>query len=354
MTLRTGITTGTCAAAAAQAATMVLAGDPAPQTVRVQLPRDVTLDVPVLRVERLDTMPESVRGVVRKDAGDDPDVTDGLEVHATVRWREDYEIAFSAGEGVGTITKPGLQLPPGEPAINPVPRWMIATAIRSVTHRGADVQIAIPGGCEIAAKTFNPRLGIVGGLSILGTTGIVRPYSLPAMQDAIRCNLSVALACGVRSPVFVPGNIGARAARRMYRLLDDQVIEVSNEWGYLLDQLPLDGVDALLALGHPGKLVKLAIGEWDTHSSRSVQAVPHILARCVAMFPGRIPDSPTAEGIFAQLPSDERLLLGNTLAAEVRTAIQERIRPRTTSVAVCLVDMAGESLGTAGDLTAWR
>ena len=137
-------------------------------------------------IRRGDAVPAAT-AAVRKDAGDDPDVTDGLEIVATVSWNDGSEVTFSAGEGVGTVTKPGLQVPPGQPAINPVPRRMIVAAVRQVTPRGLHVEIAIPGGRQIAARTFNPRLGIADGLSILGTTGIVRPYCTRALHDALRC-----------------------------------------------------------------------------------------------------------------------------------------------------------------------
>ncbi len=246
MSLRTGITTGTCAAAAARAAATVLAGLAPPAEVPVELPDGRTIVVPVLRsgvslpvppgrlhplvpdgtpIAELSGPPAAPRpplppgdgeisapaatAAVRKDAGDDPDVTGGLEIVATVSWNDGSEVTFSAGEGVGTVTKPGLQVPPGQPAINPVPRRMIVAAVRQVTPRGLHVEIAIPGGGEIAARTFNPRLGIARGLSILGTTGIVRPYCTRALHDALRCALDVAAACGKTAPVLVPGAIGA-------------------------------------------------------------------------------------------------------------------------------------------------
>ena len=142
---------------------------------------------------------------VRKDAGDDADATHGLEVVATVAWSPQEGVSFAAGDGVGTVTKPGLQVPPGQPAINPTPRRMIAAAVREVTPRGVRVEIAIPGGREVARRTFNPRLGIEGGLSILGTTGIVRPYCTRALCDALKCAFDVAAACGVRAPVAGAG-----------------------------------------------------------------------------------------------------------------------------------------------------
>ena len=182
MSLRSGITTGACAAAAAKAAATVLAGGAPPREVDLRLPSGNTIRLPILYVESREN-PPAITAAVRKDAGDDPDVTDGLEVRATLSWNDAGETIFAAGEGVGTVTKPGLQVPPGEPAINPVPRQMIQGAIREVTRRGVSVEISIPGGGEIAAQTFNPRLGIVGGLSVLGTTGIVRPYCTRALHE---------------------------------------------------------------------------------------------------------------------------------------------------------------------------
>ena len=236
MSLRSGLTTGTCAAAAAKAAVLVLTGGAPPHEVELNLPSGQPVRVPILQVVPRDDG-AAATAAVRKDAGDDPDATHGLEIFVTVSWAEGTDVAFVAGEGVGTVTKPGLQIPPGQPAINPVPRQMITAAIRAITPRGVCVQIAIPGGREVANRTFNPRLGIVGGLSILGTTGVVRPYCVSALRDALKCSLDVAAACGVTAVVFVPGNIGARAARRHFALRDEQLIEVGNEWGFLLDEV---------------------------------------------------------------------------------------------------------------------
>jgi cobalt-precorrin-5B (C1)-methyltransferase len=167
-----GFTTGTCAAAAAKAATMLLCGQPAPSEVEVEIADGTRVRLPVTQVRKT---AKACQAAVRKDAGSDPDVTHGSLIMTTVAWGTDKTIAFHAGEGVGIVTKPGLAVPPGEPAINPVPRRMIQTAIREITSRGVRVTISIPGGEAWAAKTFNPRLGVTGGLSILGTTGRVRP-----------------------------------------------------------------------------------------------------------------------------------------------------------------------------------
>jgi len=356
MNLRRGITTGTCAAAAAKAAAIVLAGGGVPSgsplEVDVRLRGGETVRVPVLYV-RSSLEPLVVTAAVRKDAGDDPDVTHGLEVRASLSWGDTAGVTFVAGEGVGTVTKPGLQVPPGQPAINPVPREMIVAAIRDVTARGVRVEISIPGGREIAAKTFNPRLGIEGGLSILGTTGIVRPYCTRALQDALKCALDVAAACGVAAPVLAPGNIGARAAGRHFLLREEQVIEAGNEWGFLLDLLPRYAFQAVLLVGHPGKLAKLAAGQWDTHSARSGQAADYLQQICPEVLGHPAPESPTAEGILAALPPAERTALAAELAKRMCQSVADRILQRIP-VAVFLVNMAGECLASDGDLATWK
>jgi cobalt-precorrin-5B (C1)-methyltransferase len=215
------------------------------------------------------------------------------------------------------------------------------------------VEISVPGGREIAAKTFNPRLGIEGGLSILGTTGIVRPYCTRALHDALKCALDVAAACGATAPVLVPGNIGTRAARRHFSLREEQVIEVGNEWGFVLDLLSRHVFRAVLLLGHPGKLAKLAADQWDTHSARSNSAAHYLSRVCPEVLGHPAPDSTTAEGVFAALSLPERTALGQELAKRVRLAAAGRIAQRI-AVAVFLVNMAGECLGSDGDLTPWQ
>ena len=352
MSLRTGITTGVCAAAAAKAAVTALAGRPFPAEVEVSLPSGQTIRVPILDV-RLTSDGSGATASVRKDAGDDPDVTHGLEIRATVSWTESTDVTFAAGEGVGTVTKPGLQVAPGQPAINPGPRRMIAQAVRQVTPRGVRAEITIPGGQHVAAQTFNPRLGITGGLSILGTTGIVRPYCTKAICDALKCSLDVASACGVAALVLVPGNIGAKAARETYSLGDEQVIEVGNQWGFVLDRLASYPFQNLLIVGHPGKLAKLAQQQWDTHSSRSDQASHYVAQLGREILGCSVPENATTEGVFASLASPERKTLADALAAQVRSAVSDRIANRLPA-AVLLVDMAGQCLGTDGDLSPWQ
>jgi cobalt-precorrin-5B (C1)-methyltransferase len=350
---RTGITTGTCAAAAAKAAAIVLARGAVPKSVEVALPGGRTISVPVLYA-RLAKAGGEAAAAVRKDAGDDPDVTNGMEIVATVSWSTGEGIMLAAGDGIGTVTKPGLHVPPGQPAINPVPRRMIEAAVREVTDKPVRVCVSIPGGREIAAKTFNPRLGIEGGLSILGTTGIVRPYCVQALRDVLKCTLDVAAACGITAPVLVPGNIGARAARKHFTLREEQVIEVGNEWGFILDQMGDYSFKAILVMGHPGKLAKLAAGEWDTHSSRSSSAADYVGRMFVELLGRAAPDSPTVEGLFDAAPDPERRRLGDALAGRVRTAVAEHLAVAPATVAVFLVNMDRQCLGIEGDFSPWR
>ncbi|MEI8235166.1 MAG: cobalt-precorrin-5B (C(1))-methyltransferase CbiD [Verrucomicrobiota bacterium] len=353
MILRTGYTTGACAAAAAKAAATLLCGGEAgeaPEAVEISLPEGDSVRFPVVSSRRDGKTAEAT---VRKDAGDDPDVTNQATVVVVVAFTGDDGVRFAAGEGVGTVTKPGLSIAPGEPAINAAPRRMIEQAIREVTSRGVKVTVSIPGGRELAARTFNTRLGIEGGLSILGTTGIVKPFSAPALTASLQCVLNVAAACGIRAPVLVPGNIGERAALRNLRVDASRIIQVSNHWGFMLDQAARLPFERLLVLGHPGKLAKLVDGEWDTHSSHSASAVG-IVARIAESALGRpVPESATVEGIFEALHPGETGSLGNALAAAVRQAVTGRIGS-AKGIAVALINMAGDLLGTDGDLSPWK
>lgn len=349
-TLRSGFTTGTGATAAAKAAVMVMLGHERPTAVSVALPDGEEIVIPVNCTE---FNADGARAAVTKDAGDDPDITNGVTIAVSLSWSEGKDIRFVAGEGVGTVTKPGLSVSPGEPAINPVPRRMITAAIRSMTDRGVTLTISIPGGKELAERTFNPRLGIVGGLSIIGTTGRVRPFSCSAIRESIRCVIEVAAADGITRPVLVPGHIGARSARGLLRVREEEIIEVSNEWGFALDAVKKHSFETILVLGHPGKLAKLAQGEWDTHSSRSPSALPYVVNMAGVKTGLACMDTPTVEGIFGALPEENKGLLGDELAANISEAIHSRLE-RTMPVSVVLVDMKGNMLGRKGDLTPWQ
>lgn len=257
--LREGFTTGSCAAAAALACCLWQRDGACPEAVE--------LEVPGGKVYRPEILPhgDGSCGII-KDSGDDPDITNGMEVIAKVELSpEDGPISFCAGEGIGIITQPGLKIPVGEPAINPVPRQMIEGAVRSVFgSKGAIVTVSIPGGANIAKKTFNPRLGIEGGLSVLGTTGILRPMSLEALRDSLYVELKMRAEQGHKALAFTFGNQGESALQTIGCRLP--VVQVSNEIGFMLDSAKELGIEYLLVSGHPGKMTKIAAGIMQTHS----------------------------------------------------------------------------------------
>jgi cobalt-precorrin-5B (C1)-methyltransferase len=318
--------------------------------VDVELPDGERVILPIVYAEGMHCL---ARAGVQKDAGGDPDITHGCLVVASVEWEEGEGVSLAAGDGVGIVTKPGLPLAPGEPAINPVPRAMIQKAVREVTGRGVRVTISIPGGRELADKTFNPRLGVEGGLSILGTSGLVRPFNRQALCKTLRYALSVMVACGVEAPVLVPGRIGERAAHQHFKLAPGQIIQVTNEWGFVLDRAATLPFQRLLVVGHPGKLAKLAEGDWDTHSSRSGAAVSAIVRFAKQVLNSPLPESRTAEGIFQHLSGPASRELGDAIAHRIGQAIWLRIQGRFP-VAMALVDLGGRILGTHGDLSPWK
>jgi cobalt-precorrin-5B (C1)-methyltransferase len=291
---------------------------------------------------------------VVKDAGDDPDVTDGAMVVTHLAWAAEGDLHFHAGEGVGTITKPGLALVPGEPAINPGPRAMIRAALREVSDRPLHVTVSIPGGVALSQKTFNPRLGIANGLSVLGTTGRVRPFSCQALRCSLVCALDVAKACGVNAPVLVPGHIGERSARRRLRLAAEQIVEVGNEWGFVLPRLKSYAFSRILLWGHAGKLAKLAVGQWDTHSARSAPAVEGVSRLGKALGMTMPEEIATTEGLFAALNPDLRRPLAEALAGEIAREVAVKAEVDAALIHVGVIDLKGDLLGTYGVIDAWR
>lgn len=343
--LREGFTTGACAAAAAKASILALLDQGTrPSCVDIPFPDGGRFS---FSVEWTRQCGEAVESAVRKDAGDDPDITQGVLVVARVAWCAGHDVLFEAGEGVGRVTKPGLSIPPGEPAINPGPRAMIRTAIREVTDKGARVTVSIPGGERLAKQTFNPRLGIVGGLSVLGTTGRVRPFSCQAIRCSVACELDVAKAADIKHPVLVPGHIGERSARCHLKLGEDQLIEVGNEWGFVLERLSTYNFEHVLLWGHPGKLVKLAGEQWDTHSYRSASALE--ITKRFGFMPHLEPEPVTMEGLFEMLKPSEQQRLAVELGGAIAAAATQKCG-HCCRISVGLVNMAGELLGSSASL----
>ena len=269
--LRRGWTTGACATAAARAAFEGLMTGYFPDPVTIRLPggQDVAF-----ALAYHETHGERARAAVVKDAGDDPDVTHGATVVATLRrGAAGSGIVFRAGEGVGTVTRPGLPLPPGEPAINPVPRAMMREALEAAAARfewaaDVEVEISIPGGAQLAERTLNGRLGIVGGLSILGTTGVVVPYSCAAWIDTIHRGVDVARAMGLPHVAGATGSTSEAAVRALYALDEPALIDMGDFVGGMLKYLRDHPVPRATIAGGFAKMTKLGQGLLDLHSKR--------------------------------------------------------------------------------------
>lgn len=265
--LRMGYTTGSCATAAAKAAAWMLLTGKQKGTISILTPKGVTL---TLKVEEITLGEDFARCAIQKDSGDDPDVTNGAYVFAEVR-KCDGGIAVDGGFGVGRVTKPGLDQPVGNAAINSGPRAQIAENLRQVMDAcdykgGLSVLISVPMGQELAKKTFNPRLGIEGGISILGTTGIVEPMSEKALVDTIRTELTQKKALGADTVMLTPGNYGSDFIREELGIDPKTAVQISNFVGDSLDICKELGFSKVLLVGHIGKLVKLAGNMMNTHS----------------------------------------------------------------------------------------
>lgn len=348
--LRRGITTGTCAAAAAKAAVLAWLGRPG-TLVEVISPQGRAIIVPVAASRATPT--GGVASVV-KDAGDDPDVTDGITLTASVAVTDGEGVVIRAGEGIGTVTKPGLAVPPGEPAVNPGPRQMIATALAGVlpAGRGAIVTLSIPGGEQIAARTFNPTLGIIGGLSVIGTTGIVEPMSEEAWKTSLTPQISVAKALGHHSVVFVPGKIGQDIAVNRCRLPADRVIQTSNFVGHMLESAAGQGIKEVLILGHLGKIVKLAAGIFHTHSRLADARLKTIAAHAAAIGAEQaavleILDCATTEAAVPVISRYGLDAVWHRLAAHAARRAERFVYGRL-AVGVVIVTLRGDILGLDG------
>ena len=360
--LRRGRTTGTCATAAVKAAlTMLLTGERRGQ-VKVTLPeRAFYMAVPIQLVAPL--AGGTVRAEVRKDGGDDPDNTHGATIFAEVRRNDCGQLRFLAGRGVGTATRPGLRVAVGEPAINPTPRLMMRQAVAEVLEEfggagdaGFDLMIGCENGEAIARKTFNPRLGIVGGISILGTSGIVEPMSLATWIASIEVYVRVALAGGACSVAYLPGKIGREFARDVLALPEQCTVQIANFLGDALDfteaALREEGrrLDVLWLAGHPGKLAKVLDGVWDTHSSKSNMAMAGV-ARVAAQraFPAHLVDeiknANTVEAAMERIKHEAGAqALWLDIERRIGAAAQARL-PSVRRVEVRLFDLAGNLLG---------
>ena len=289
--LRTGYTTGSCAAAAAKAATHMLVSGEVVGEVSLVTPAGIRL---YLEVEEIVKENNYVSCAIRKDSGDDPDVTNGILVYARVTFAQDdvvkSKVILEAGEGIGRVTQKGLEQSIGDPAINLVPRRMIREAVEEELQKagidcGVRVMIWVPDGAEIARKTFNPKLGIEGGISILGTTGIVEPMSEKALTDTIFVEMKVRRENGMDYCYVVPGNYGSDFLHDTLGYQEDAAVKCSNYVGEVIDDAVRLQMKGILLVGHIGKFIKLAAGIMNTHS-RQADGRMEILAAHAAMAGG--------------------------------------------------------------------
>ena len=332
--LRSGFTTGSCAAAASKAAAWMLLTGEEKKSIRIFTPSGRAFDAEILDIQR---GRDSVKCAVRKDGGDDPDVTTGALIYADVRLSESGSVRIDGGEGVGRVTRPGLDQPPGEAAINSVPRSMIKKEIDDVAEAysydgGFDVIISVPGGEEIASRTFNPRLGIEGGISIIGTSGIVEPMSEQAILDTIKVELRQKKAEGCSTAFVSPGNYGLEFMKEEYSVDLDRSVKCSNFIGLTVDMVRDLGFSGMLLTGHAGKLVKVAGGIMNTHS-READCRMEMIASAAARegAPSElilsILDSLTTEEAFVKLRESDRELADRT-SARIMDGIISSLRRR--------------------------
>ncbi len=265
---RIGYSTGSCATAASKAAVLMLLGEKKVDKIQIRIPSGDLITLPIQDVEITKAY---AKCAVVKDGGDDPDVTSGLKIFAkasSIYEMGEERVVISTGEGIGIVTLAGLKVGIGQPAINPIPRNMIVSEVSQILpkDRRIHLELSIPNGEEIAKKTYNPKLGVVGGLSILGTTGLVRPMSEEAWKDSLALELNIMRAKGLKSAVFTFGNIGEGFSKNALFIDKEYIITISNFVGFMLDKAVEKGFESIVLVGHLGKIVKVAAGNFHTHS----------------------------------------------------------------------------------------
>lgn len=337
--LRRGWTTGACAAAATKAAFAALRTGTFPDPVSIRLPKGETPSFALALEGRGEGWAQA--GIV-KDAGDDPDVTHGCTVIATVRSRG-KGVTFKAGEGVGTVTKAGLPIAVGEPAINPVPREMMRKVIEEQGGGDVEIEISIPDGEALAQKTWNPRLGIVGGLSILGTTGIVHPFSCAAWIASIHRGVDVARAMGLTHIAGCTGSTSEDAVRAHFNLPLEAMMDMGDFAGGLLKYVREHPVSRVTIGGGFGKITKLAQGAMDLHSGRSQVDFEWLAKFAPAHRRVDVMAANTAQQVLEILGAG----LGSQVAAEAKREVEKILRGAPVAADVMIVDRAGKIIAHA-------
>ncbi|NLE06286.1 MAG: cobalamin biosynthesis protein CbiD [Crenarchaeota archaeon] len=348
--LKYGISTGATAAAAAKAAVLAMTCAKVDKVV-IPTPIGIRFEIPVKTTQKISK--DTATATVVKDAGEDIDVTHGMDIIATVKITDQPEnIVIKSGKGVGVVTKPGLQVPVGEGAINPVPRKMINDAVKEALPigKGAEVTITAPDGEKIAEKTFNAKIGIVGGVSIIGTSGVVKPLSQEACRRSLVPQIDVAIANKFEHIFFVPGSIGERFAKQLFNAPEEQIVQTGDFVGYMLDKALEKGVKKIIFLGHSGKLVKVAAGIFNTH-----YRMGDARNELIAAYAGAVgADTDTVNLILQSNTTDEATAILNNfnltkatydkIAQKIHTKVTERTKNQI-KISVVIVAMDGRILG---------
>ena len=328
--LRKGYTTGSCATAAAKVAALMVMRQHLIHQVSIVTPSGVTLN---LNVESPHVEGQQGIAAIRKDGGDDIDATHGMLIFARVTLTDSGDITLRGGEGVGTVTRKGIGLPIGSSAINRTPRHTIETAVREAIGpvRGAEVEIFAPEGEERAQKTYNSRLGIVGGISIIGTTGIVTPMSEESWKRSLALELEMKRAAGLERVVLVPGNHGERFVREQMGIDSQVVVTMSNFVGYMIEESVRLGFRQIVLIGHPGKLIKIAAGIFHTHShiadARMETLVAHLALLGAPLELLRlVSDCDTTEAAMEHIDAFGFQRIYNHLAERICQRVMQRLR----------------------------
>ncbi|MFV0261566.1 MAG: cobalt-precorrin-5B (C(1))-methyltransferase CbiD [Kluyvera sp.] len=328
--LRKGYTTGSCATAAAKVAALMVMRQHLIHQVSIVTPSGATLN---MNVESPHVEGQQGIAAIRKDGGDDVDATHGMLIFARVTLNDGGEIVLRGGEGVGTVTRKGIGLPIGSAAINRTPRHTIESAVREAIGpaRGAEVEIFAPEGEERAKKTYNARLGIIGGISIIGTTGIVTPMSEESWKRSLALELEMKRAAGLERVILVPGNHGERFVREQLGLDPQSVVTMSNFVGYMIEEAVRLGFRQIVLIGHPGKLIKIAAGIFHTHShiadARMETLVAHLaLLGAPLELLKRVSDCDTTEAAMEHIEACGFQHIYNHLAERICQRVQQRLR----------------------------
>ncbi|MDL2246503.1 cobalt-precorrin-5B (C(1))-methyltransferase CbiD [Methanobrevibacter sp. OttesenSCG-928-K11] len=349
-----GVTTGSIATATALSALKQITSNESPDIVNIQTPSS-SLDIIIEKNEKISD--NVAKSIAIKYPYNDPDVTVNLEIITTVELVDeikDKKVIITGGAGIGKVTKPGLQIPIGEYAINPVPREMIKDNLYNhiPKNKSAKVKIAIPKACEIVNNTMNPRLGIVGGISILGTTGIARAMSTDAYKRSITPQIDISIGEKLDDLVFVPGNIGEKIALEKLNVNKDQIIQTGNYIGYMFDYASKKGIKSFTFLGHIGKLVKVAGGIFNTKHSiadgRKEIIITHSALRGASIdIINKIYSSETTESMISILKEES---LDKFVFNSIAKAIKDKCTDKfDIDLNVILVDMKGNILNTNFD-----